>query len=95
MGFVFGGAALTWLANPLLITSWIVVNRNRRLSFLTSTLAFVLSLSFLFFEEVISDEAGHYSKIISYESGYWLWLSSTVVMAMGNMLMTIIERKNR
>jgi hypothetical protein len=82
-GFFFGGAALTWLANPVLLYVWITIN-NIRNSLIASIFAFVLALSFLFFHEVISDEAGHYSKIISYRTGYWLWLASILTMTVGN-----------
>lgn len=84
IGFVFGGAALTWLANPLLIASWFTTNNNPKLSLIVSLLAISIALSFLCFKRIISDEAGNYSEIVSYQFGYWLWVSSSLVMFAGN-----------
>jgi len=86
VGFVFGGAALTWLANPLLLTSWIMFKRSPKLSLILSGLALLLSLSFLLFKRVISDEAGNYSEITSYELGYWLWSLSSIIMFGGSLM---------
>ena len=83
VGFLFGGAALTWLANPLLVASWFSTKKPL-LSLLFSSGALILSISFLFFNNIIVDEAGNYGQIISYRLGYWLWLSSNLVMFIGN-----------
>jgi hypothetical protein len=84
IGFVFGGAALTWLANPLLIISWFINSKKPKLSIILSLFAVLLALSFLLFKRIISDEAGNYSQIVSYQLGYWLWLSSSAVMFLGS-----------
>jgi hypothetical protein len=85
IGFLLGGAALTWLANPLLFISWFLINRKPKLSLITSLTATLIALSFLLFKQVINDEAGNYSNIISYKPGYWLWLSSSIAMFGGNL----------
>lgn len=90
IGFFFGGAALTWLANPLLIISWILSEKNKRVSLLFSGIAVLISVSFLLFNKVISDEAGNYSEIISYKLGYWLWVLSSSVMFIGNLIYRFI-----
>ena len=87
LGLIFGGAALTWLANPFLIFTWILTNKNSKYALATSFVASLLSLSFLLFDNVIDNEAGHYNKIISYQLGYWLWLSSSVTMFLGNLVL--------
>lgn len=89
-GVFFGGAALCWLANPLLILSWILI-KNNKVSFILSILSVLIAISFMLFDEIIDDEAGHYRKIIGYELGYWLWLCSNAVMFLGNLLI----RKNK
>ncbi len=86
IGFIYGGAALTWLANPILIISWCFVNRNPKLSLVTSVAAFLIALSFVLFDEIISDEAGHYSRIIGYRLGYWLWVYSSLIMVISNVI---------
>jgi hypothetical protein len=83
-GFFLSWSNLTWLANPLLLTSWIVINRNPKLSFTTSLLATIISGSFLLFLNVIDDEAGNYDRITGYELGYWLWVSSSLSMLAWN-----------
>lgn len=86
IGAVFGGAALTWVANPLLLASWFLMKKNLKLSLFFSLTSLLISISFLFFKKVISDEAGNFSQIISYELGYWLWVLSSFVMFLGNLL---------
>ncbi|MCO4292745.1 hypothetical protein NF867_07715 [Solitalea sp. MAHUQ-68] len=86
LGWVFGGATLTWFANPLLILSWFTINKKPKLSLICSLLAVLISLSFLLFKRIISDEAGNYKEIISYRLGYWLWVASSSIMFIGNAL---------
>ena len=86
IGFATGGAALTWLANPLLFLSWILIHKNPKLSLQISIAATLIALSFLFFKQIMADEAGNYSRIISYKFGYWLWVSSSVIMFVGNLV---------
>ncbi len=83
-GMFFGGAALCWLANPLLIFSWIFIKKNK-VSSLLSLFSTLIALSFLLFDEIIDDEAGHYRKIVGYELGYWLWVCSNLAMLLGNL----------
>lgn len=83
IGIFLGGAALTWLANPLILMSWITYKKNPKLSLKCGALAFLISVSFLFFNKIVSDEAGNCRKIISYQLGYWLWVLSALVMFAG------------
>ncbi|MFK7049096.1 hypothetical protein FLACOL_01838 [Flavobacterium columnare] len=81
------GPGISWLANPLLIISWIVlIFKNSKISLYLSFMAVVFSLSFLFFKEIIVNEAGEKSEIIVYGNGYWLWLSSCVLNFFGNII---------
>lgn len=89
-GVFVGGAALCWLANPLLILSWIFI-KNNKLSLIMSVLSTLIAISFLLFDEIIADEAGHYSRIIGYELGYWIWVSSNGIMLFGNYLINKIS----
>ena len=77
-----GGAGISWLANPLLISSWGLYFFDKgKLASITSILAVVAATSFLSFDTVISSAAPTYSKITEIKLGYWLWLASTVIMA--------------
>lgn len=84
MGF-HSFAIFTWLANPLLIISWIVLKKNKKLSLTLSILAFLLSFSFLFFNKILVNESGNLSTIKEYKIGYWFWLSSSLIMMIGNL----------
>jgi len=86
-GFFLSWAGLVWLANPLLITSWITTNRNLKLSIITSLLATILSLSFLLFNKIIDNENGDLNEIVSYKLGYWLWAASSLSMLIGNCIL--------
>jgi hypothetical protein len=92
LGFYLSWAGLAWLANPFLITSWIVIYRNPKLSLRASILATIFALSFLFFKNVMDNEGGVPVPIVSYLLGYWLWLASSFVMLAGNL---ILYFKNR
>ena len=82
---------MTWIANPILLTSWMLFKRKPKLSLITSLLASAISLSFLFFDQVIADEAGHYEKITGYKQGYWLWVASSIVIVMGNLALKYMK----
>lgn len=86
LGFFMSWAGLSWLANPFLVTSWIAFSKNPGSSLITSLLASLLALSFLFFKEIMDNEGGYASSIISYKLGYWLWLSSCLTMLIGNVI---------
>lgn len=53
---------------------------------IASLAAFVFGLSFLAFKRMMVNEGGSFEDIISYRLGYWLWLSSSTAMLLGNML---------
>ena len=75
-----------WLANFLLLLSWIFLNiRHYKASFWFGLFAMMLSILFLLQGEV-PNAGGGLSPIDKYNSGYFLWLSSSVVMVIGNIL---------
>jgi len=88
IGFFLGGACLTWLANPFLIISWIILyTKHYKVSLVLSSIAIIIAMSFLFFKEIIVDEAGHYKEITKYGLGYWLWLLSMIIVFLGNIFL--------
>jgi len=95
LGVLYGGAALTWLANPLLIIGWILTYRNSKYALAVSLFATLICLSFLLFDQIISNEAGHYHPIISYQSGYWLWLSSAAIMFLCHVSLFLLKKKQQ
>jgi hypothetical protein len=92
LGFILSGAALVWLANPFLLVSWFYIRRAPKLSLRFSLIAFSIALSFLFFKQVMLNEAGDYGKIINYQLGYWLWLSSSFIMLLGNLALKYLVK---
>ena len=95
LGILFGsGAAFTWLANPVLFLSWFFLFNNIKSALLTSILASIIAASFLLFHEIISDEAGNYSKITHYGAGYWLWLISCLITLLGTVKLYSSAKSN-
>lgn len=77
------GSGISWLANVLLYLSWILLFRKSKYSLHVSISAVVLSLSFLLNKSVVTNAGGISRGIVSYDIGYWLWLSSCVVSFLG------------
>ena len=89
------GAALSWIANPLIFVSWYNLFRNIKASLITGIFAFIFSASFLLFKTVISNEAGHYSLISERKAGYWLWLTSISFFLAGLIIVYLKEKSTR
>ena len=83
-GIIVGGSNLCWLANPLLLVSWIFFYFNTKVSFVFSLIASLISFMFIFSTEVAIDEAGTPRQIQYLESGYWLWQFSMLIILIGN-----------
>ena len=84
-GIFSGGACLAWLANPLILLAWVTA-KSPKFSLILSIIALTIGISFLFFDEIIRDEAGHYGKITGYKAGYYLWNLSFISMIVRNYL---------
>lgn len=80
LGMFSGGACLTWLANPLLILSWFTFKSNLKTAMWCSVAATLIAFSFLLFDTVLANESGGSQQIISYKSGYYLWVLSCSAM---------------
>lgn len=93
LGVFTGGAGITWLANPLLVISWIFLERQKKAAWLLALMAFIISSSFLTFPIIIEDEAGHFGNITKVSSGYWLWLASCCTTFLGCLITRITTRK--
>lgn len=84
-GIFIGGPCLTWLANPIILISWITY-RKTKFSLITSILAFLIGVSFVFFDEIIVDEAGNIREITGYKIGYYLWILSFLTLIIGHVI---------
>ena len=92
IGIYAGGAVLCWLANPFLFFSWLFIGKNKT-SLALSSIAFLIAISFLLFNKIITTEAGHYGEITEYRLGYWLWVCSSLVMVIGNVMIRVKTKK--
>ena len=93
MGLYSLGASLSWLANPAIWLAWMYLKRKPKRALGFAIAATLLAASFLLFDEVVTNEAGHMGRIISYKAGYWLWLSSMVFMLGGSIVVLFSKNK--
>ncbi|QXP78681.1 MULTISPECIES: hypothetical protein [Winogradskyella] len=73
---------ISWLANFLIIFSWLF--RHKRTSLYYSLSALILGISFLFIDEIVMGTNNKYGKITGYGIGYYLWISSFLIMTIRN-----------
>jgi hypothetical protein len=87
LAFVLGifGLPLIWLSNPLLFLSWVTIKRNPVLSLILGISALILSISFMFFDEIKDFETGKMKDIIDYKLGYLIWVMSSLPIIAGNL----------
>jgi len=82
---------IPWLANPLLILSWIMLNQRMKTSLLLSFLAILFSASFLLYKQMPENEGGSTSEITGVGLGYWLWLSSCISFFLGALIYVLLK----
>jgi hypothetical protein len=83
---ILGGGLLEWLiwlANPLALFTIIHLAKGNKKALITCVPAIILSCSFIFWKEILGSESGSMAKIISFESGYYLWVCSIVILSLG------------
>jgi low temperature requirement protein LtrA len=95
LAFVLGvlGLPLIWLSNPLLLLSWITIKRRPTVSLMLGISALLVSISFLFFDEIKDFETGEMKDIIDYKLGYWIWVLSSLPIIVGNLGQLNINKK--
>jgi len=86
-------SGISWLANPLLFLSYFFLFKNPKWAIGFSFIALCFSLSFLFVDKIIIDEAGNSGKINGYLSGYWLWVSSIGVVFITSLVLSFCAKK--
>ena len=91
MGLFAGNA--TWFANPLLVASWIAFFTKSKVFYIlcSALVAVAIAASFLLYEKIVINEAGHFAPI-EYRIGYWVWLGS-MICQVGVGLVTLHIRK--
>lgn len=85
---MFGGwPYVTWLANPLLLLTWVSLALSTRLlSLMFSAAALALGASFALTKQIVTNEGGVPGSIASFEWGYKLWVASMVASVMSALL---------
>lgn len=86
---VLGGGLLEWLiwlANPLYFISILLLLKRKKQSIKTSILATSVAFTFLFWKNILVSENGRNAEIVALKLGYWLWLSSLVVLTIGTIV---------
>ena len=83
---ILGGGLYEWIiwwANPLCIISIYYLLCDNRKAIIAGITAFCLAGLFVSWDEALGSESGSMAAIISFESGYFLWLASIVVLNAG------------
>ncbi len=83
---LFGGGTeefLVWLANPFYFIALFLFAKNKKVSILFILIASLLAISFSSWEEILISESGSNGKIVSFSSGYYLWVTSILVLCFG------------
>lgn len=80
-----GSGTIAWLANPALFLAWVFsLNKRPVPSLLSAIVALAFMVSFLVQQTVVTSEASTYSRIAGYGTGFWLWVVSAALQAVGS-----------
>jgi hypothetical protein len=95
LGVIMGVPA--WLANPFLVGAWVLAcfRRMRWIGLCCALISLAFMLSFLLHGEIMTDEAGGYSKITGYGAGYWLWVASAAAALVGSLIAILFHPGGR
>ncbi|MFH7002880.1 hypothetical protein [Flavobacterium bizetiae] len=85
IAFMGGGLLeeIIWLASPLCLLAIVLMIKDDKRAVLVSLIASALAISFSFWNEILGAESGTMAKIVSFELGYYLWLSSILILTIG------------
>lgn len=86
---ILGGGALEWfiwLANPLSLFTILYLKKDNKKALVTALVAIVMSGIFRTWNEILGSESGSMARIVSFEAGYYLWLSSIIILGIGTYL---------
>ena len=83
---VLGGGTyewLIWLANPLCFIAILCLMFDKKIALHFASVSIILSLSFLSSNTILAAESGTRGEILAIKSGYYIWLSSIVILTIG------------
>lgn len=86
ISFLGGGILewIIWFANPLYIFSLSLFIGSNRSSVLAATAAAGIALSFIAWNRILVAENGRTASIVALSTGYWLWVSSLLILMIGS-----------
>lgn len=87
------GATFTWLANPIYISSLILLFKSPKKALYFSLLGAAIMFSFSLFSKILINENGKYAFIESLGMGYWLWLTSQLTITLGSITALLFSKK--
>ncbi|WP_312765388.1 hypothetical protein [Epilithonimonas sp.] len=82
MSFLGGGFIpfIIWLANPIFLISIFLINKSLKAGILMSLISILLAIIFANLNSILISESGSTSKITELGLGFYLWLSSFVIL---------------
>ena len=82
MSFLGGGFVpfIIWLANPIYVISIFLINKSIKFGIITSLVSILLALIFSNLNSILTSESGSKSKITELGLGFYLWISSFVIL---------------
>jgi hypothetical protein len=83
---ILGGGVLEWLiwlANPLYFFSVFLFLKSKNSAKIFSIVSTAIALSFATWNEILVSESARLGKIDSLGLGYWLWVISMIILAIG------------
>ena len=83
---ILGGGVLEWLiwlANPLYFFSIFLFLKSKNSAKIFSIVSTAIALSFATWNEILASESARLGKIDSLGLGYWLWVISMIILAIG------------
>jgi hypothetical protein len=91
---IFPTPACAWLANPLLLFSWITSGKKKSLWFATIALllAGVFYVASLFNARIATADAEYEYRV---QLGYWIWVSAIFLQVVNEILMRSKEKTSR
>lgn len=88
MSFLGGGFVpfIIWLANPIYIISIFLISKSFKFGIITSLWSIFLAIIFANLNSILTSESGSDSKITYLGLGYYLWISSFVILFISSVI---------
>lgn len=88
MSFFGGGFIpfIIWLANPIYLISIFLINKSLKSGISMSLISILLALIFANLNSILTSESGSTSKITELGLGFYLWISSFVILFISSII---------